>query len=101
MNNLVHYYFHQAFRVAGHSVGTIYAHPRFFSTRLRNWEFLGWLLRFLLPMFRKVAKAIVLEALVTGRNFVNDMARNTDSNAKIRDIICRNMFVSAYRVIKI
>jgi hypothetical protein len=46
-------------------------------------------LLFVLSMHRKIAKGVVLEALVMGRNILSDMVRNTDSNAKIRDIISR------------
>ena len=40
-------------------------------------------------MHRKIAKGVVLEALVMGRNILSDMVRNIDSNTKIRDIISR------------
>lgn len=39
------------------------------------------------------------EDLVTRRYLVSDIARNTDPNAKIPDIISRNVAVSAHRVI--
>ena len=39
------------------------------------------------------------EALIAGRNIVSDMARNTDTNAKIRDILRRNVDQSAHTVI--
>lgn len=34
-----------------------------------------------------------------GRNIISDMARNTDPNAKIRDIVNRNVTESANRII--
>ena len=39
------------------------------------------------------------EAIVTERN-ISYMAQNTDPNARIRDIVRRNMSESAHRVIK-
>jgi len=36
-------------------------------------------------------KAMGSEALVTGQNIITDMARNTDPNAKIRDILRRKV----------
>ena len=39
---------------------------------------------------------MVSEALVTGRNIINDVA---DSNAKIRNILRRNVTESAHRLI--
>ena len=39
------------------------------------------------------------EAFVTGRNIISDMARNTDTDAKIRDIVRRNVTELALRVI--
>jgi hypothetical protein len=40
-------------------------------------------------------KAMGSEALVTGRNIITDMARNTDPNAQLRDIVRRNVTESA------
>ena len=46
------------------------------------------------------SKTVCSDAMFTGRNIKSDMAQNTDSNAKIRDIVRRNMTESAHRVIK-
>ena len=39
------------------------------------------------------------EGLVTGRNIISYIARNSDPNAKIRDIVSRNVADSAHWVI--
>ena len=45
------------------------------------------------------AKNVGSEALVTGRNIISDMARNTDPDEKIRDIVRRNVTESVHNVI--
>jgi len=44
---------------------------------------------FVRPLLCQGAQAVGSEALVTGRNIISDMARNTDPNAKIHDIVRR------------
>ena len=51
------------------------------------------------PFLRQGAKAVGSEALTTGLNIITDMTRNTELNAKIRDIVRRNVTESAHRVI--
>ena len=55
---------------------------------------------YVLLMQWQCSKAVGSEAIVTGRNIIGDMAPNTDPNARIRDIVRRNMTESAHRVIK-
>ena len=50
--------------------------------------FLGGLrLPFVRPLLLQCAEVMGSEAIVTGRNIKNDMCRNTDPNAKIRDSV--------------
>ena len=51
------------------------------------------------PLLWHGAKATGSEALVTGRNRIMHMARNTDPYGKIRGIVRINMPESAHRVI--
>ena len=51
------------------------------------------------PLLWQDVKAICLEALVTRRNIISDIARNTNRNSKIRDILRRKVTESAHRVI--
>lgn len=74
MNHLVHYYLHHAGCGAGHSVGTIYAHPHFLQRVHQIGIFWGGLWLFVRPRLSKGAKTIGSGALVTGRNMVSDMA---------------------------
>ena len=52
------------------------------------------------PLLWQCSKAVGSEAIVTGRNIIGDMARNTDPNARIRDTVRRNGTEWAHRVIK-
>ena len=54
---------------------------------------------FVRPLLRQGAKTVGSEALVTGRNIISDIARNTEPDAKIRDIVRRNMTESVHMVI--
>ena len=51
------------------------------------------------PLLWLGAKTVSCQALVTRRNIISHMARNTDSDSKIRDIVRRNVTESARRVI--
>ena len=51
------------------------------------------------PLLWQGTKTVGSEALVTGRNIISDMAWNTDSDAKIRDILRRKVTESTHRVI--
>lgn len=54
---------------------------------------------FVRPLPWHGANAVGSETLATGRNIVTDKARNTDPNAKIRDIVRGNVTESAHRII--
>ena len=49
------------------------------------------------PLLWQGDKAVGSETLVTGRS-ITDMARDTDTNAKVRDIVRRNVTESALSV---
>jgi hypothetical protein len=92
MDPLVRYYLHQAGRGRGVNViGPIYSNP-FLQRGHGIGSFLGGLWRsYVRPLLWHGAKAVGSEAIVTGGNIITDMAQNTDPNAKIRDIVRRNM----------
>jgi hypothetical protein len=101
MDPLVRYYFHQAGRVRGdNGIGPIYGNPNFLERGHGFGSFLGGLWRSIVgPLLLQDAKPVSTKKLVTGRNILSYMARNTDPNAKIRKIMSRNMAESEHMVI--
>ena len=51
------------------------------------------------PLLWKGARAVDSEALITGPNTLSDMARNTDRNGKICDIVRRNVAELSHSVL--
>ena len=88
MDPLLRYYLHQTGRCRGdNGVGPIYINPTLLQRGHVIGSFLGGLWRsYVRPLLWQVSKATGSEAIVTGRN-INDMAQNTDPNAKIRYIV--------------
>ena len=102
MNPLVPYYLHQAGSVRGDNcMGPIYSNTPFLQRGHGIGIFWGGLWRsYVCPLLWKVANAVGSEAIVTGQNIISFIAQNIDPNAKIRDIVHRNMTESAHTVIK-
>ena len=102
MDPLVRYYLHQVRRGRVDSgIGSIYSTPPFLQRGHGIGSFLGGLWRsYVRPLLWQGAKAMGLEAIVTGRNIFVDMAQNTDPNARIRNLLRKNVTESAHRVIR-
>ena len=104
MDPLVRYYLHQAGAGAVRADsgnGSIYSIPPFLQCDHGIGNFLGGLWRsYVRPLLWQGANAASSVAIVTGRNIIGDMARNTVPNARIRDIVCKNVTESAHRIIK-
>ena len=98
MDPLVRYYLHQAGRGRGDDgIGPIYSNPHFLQRGHGIGSFLGGLWRSSVrPLLWQGAKTVGSEALVTGRNIISDMA---NPDAKIRDVVRRNVTESAHRVL--